>query len=180
MKKNILFFGIMMFVFFGCISETVDVDQNSSTNSTLTKQGWMDVELTDVATNQTFKISDFKGKPILVESFAVWCSTCLAQQRESKKLKEELGESVVHISLDTDPNEDRSIVLGHINQYGFDWFYAITPISMTQDLINEYGISVVNAPGAPVILICEDQTTRFLRRGVKSADDLKEEIAKGC
>jgi len=41
---------------------------------------WMEIELVDVATGETFKISDFKGNPILLESFAVWCPTCLAQR----------------------------------------------------------------------------------------------------
>ncbi len=41
-------------------------------------------------------------------------------------------------------------------------------------------VDFVNAPSAPVALICEDGEFRKLRRGVKSAEDLKEEIAKGC
>jgi hypothetical protein len=41
------------------------------------ENAWMDVELTDVATGQKFKISDFKGKTVMLESFAVWCPTCL-------------------------------------------------------------------------------------------------------
>ena len=48
---------------------------------------WMEIELTDVATGETFKIGDFKGKPILLESFAVWCPTCLAQQKEVVSLE---------------------------------------------------------------------------------------------
>jgi thiol-disulfide isomerase/thioredoxin len=51
------------------------------TPSPTAASAWMDiVELTDVATGQTFKLSDFKGKPVLLESFAVWCPTCLRQQ----------------------------------------------------------------------------------------------------
>jgi hypothetical protein len=33
---------------------------------------WVDVELTDVATGETFRVSDFAGEPVFVESFAVW------------------------------------------------------------------------------------------------------------
>ncbi|MFQ5815689.1 MAG: hypothetical protein ACE5G7_04255, partial [Candidatus Hydrothermarchaeaceae archaeon] len=56
---------------------------------------WADVELTDVATGERFRIRDFKGKPILVESFAVWCTTCLEQQRKIKELKEREGEAII-------------------------------------------------------------------------------------
>ncbi len=141
---------------------------------------WMDRELTDVATGQTFKISDFKGKPILLESFAVWCPTCLRQQREIAKLKEREGEAIIHISLDTDPNEDEAQVKEHIERNSLNWYFAVSPIELTNALIDEFGLSVVSAPSAPVILICEDQSARFLRNGVKSADVLLSEVEQGC
>ncbi len=80
----------------------------------------MEIELTDVATGETFKISDFKGKPILLESFAVWCPTCLAQQKEVKKVKQIEGENIIHISLDTDPNEDEDKISEHIERNELD------------------------------------------------------------
>ncbi len=33
---------------------------------------WADVELEDVSTGETFRISDFAGRPVLVKTFAVW------------------------------------------------------------------------------------------------------------
>jgi len=122
-----------------------------------------------------FKISDF-DKPILLESFAVWCPTCKRQQDEVKALHEEVGDDVVSISIDTDPNEDANKVTGHVNKYGYDWRFAVAPIEMTQSLIDEFGLSVVNAPGAPVIIICQDGSSKLLPRGVKSASELKTEI----
>jgi thiol-disulfide isomerase/thioredoxin len=140
----------------------------------------MEIELTDVRTGQKFRISDFKGRPVLLESFAVWCPTCLAQQREVAKLFSSEGEAIVHISLDTDPNEDEARVREHLEANGLDWWFAVAPIELTNALIDEFGFQVVNAPGAPVVLICADQSTRFLDRGVKSADKLLSEIDKGC
>jgi thiol-disulfide isomerase/thioredoxin len=145
-----------------------------------TTESWKDIELKDVSSGETFKISDFAGKPILIESFAVWCPTCKRQQDEIKKLHAIVGDSVVSISVDTDPSENEARVLGHIERYGYDWRYAVAPGDFTQKLIDEFGINVVNAPSAPVILICEDQSTRLLSFGVKSDDTLEEEISNGC
>ena len=139
---------------------------------------WMDIELTDVATGQKFKISDFKGKPVLLESFAVWCPTCLRQQREIKKVREIRGDAIVHISLDTDPNEDADKIREHMERNGLDWYFVVAPIELTNALIDEFGLAVVNAPRAPVILIYEDQSTKLLRSGVKSAEELISEIQK--
>ena len=142
-------------------------------------EDWRSAELVDVSTIEAFTIEDFSGKFVILESFAVWCPTCTEQQKEMKKLHE-LREDVVSISLDTDPNEDAEKVLEHIESNGFDWYYAISPINVTTALIDEFGLTVVNAPSAPVILICEDQSFRFLDSGVKEAEDLIEEIEVGC
>lgn len=153
----------------------------SSTTKGEVEPKWMNADLKDVRTGEIFKISDFKGKPILLESFAVWCPTCTKQQKEIKKLHEELGDSVVSISLDTDPNEDESKILEHIQKNGFEWHYAVSPIEMTQSLRNQFGNDIINAPSAPVVLICEDGSFRKLGGfGARDPDKLKEEIAKGC
>ncbi len=141
---------------------------------------WMNVELTDVATGDIFRISDFRGKPILLESFAVWCPTCLQQQKEMKELRERGEGDIIHISLDTDPNEDADQVREHLERNDLDWYFAIAPIQLTQALIDEFGLEVVNAPGAPVILICEDLSAKKLRSGVKSADSLVQYVEEGC
>jgi cytochrome oxidase Cu insertion factor (SCO1/SenC/PrrC family) len=139
---------------------------------------WADVELTDALTGEVFRIADYTGKPILIESFAVWCSNCLRQQREMVRLIDMVGDAVVHISLDTDPNEDLDKVRDHAQRHGFDWLYAIAPIEMTQGLIDEFGLTVVNAPRAPVILIEADGSFRLLPNGIKSAETLLEEIGE--
>ena len=43
---------------------------------------WAAAPLTDVTTGKAFTISELKGKVVLVENMAIWCPTCLRQQRE--------------------------------------------------------------------------------------------------
>ena len=33
---------------------------------------WLDTELTDVSTGESFRLSEFKGRPVLLHAFAVW------------------------------------------------------------------------------------------------------------
>ncbi len=141
---------------------------------------WRSAEFTDVRTGESFSVSQFAGKPVLLESFAVWCPVCTKQQREIQKLHEEIGDAVVSISLDTDPNEDAAKVLEAAQQRGFTWRFAVSPAEITKALIEEFGPAIVNAPIAPVILVCEDQSARLLGRGTKSAEELKAEIERGC
>ena len=143
-------------------------------------QDWRDIPLRDVVGGETFRISDFEGHPILLESFAVWCPTCTKQQKEIRKLHQDIGNDVISISLDVDPNEVEDLVRDHASRNGFDWLYAIAPPELTQALIEEFGHKIVAAPLSPIVLICEDQRARLLKRGVKKAEVLYEEIRRGC
>jgi cytochrome oxidase Cu insertion factor (SCO1/SenC/PrrC family) len=182
-KKKLFFFALIFSILLisGCTQQSVpDETADSGDEKVVTPPAWMDFELTDVATGGKFRISDFKGKSVLMESFAVWCPTCTEQQKQTKELITRTGEDIVHISLDTDPNEDDEIVRRHIEDNGFDWLYAVSPIELTRALIDQFDIRVVNAPAVPMILICEDQSTRFLKSGIKRPDDLIKEVEKGC
>lgn len=183
MKKGRIIIFLVIFahvVLLGAGCATIETQQVEKMEDTMGSVDWRDVEFRDIKTNQEFKISDFTGKTVLLESFAVWCPTCKRQQDEIKKLHEEIGDSVVSISLDTDPNEDVAKIQEHLNRYGYDWRFVVSPPELTRALIGEFGVSVVNAPGAPVVLVCENQSARLLGRGVKSAEKLREELNKGC
>ena len=172
---------VLAFVFFNLNKSNETIQQeNTQETSKIINQVILNIELKDIRTQETFKISDFSNKPVLLESFAVWCPTCTRQQQEIKKLHDEIGDEVISISLDTDPFEDESIILQHLNSNGFNWYYAISPVELTQALIDEFGVDIVNAPQAPVVLICDGEKARQLGSGIKSVDKLKEEIEKGC
>ena len=187
MKKSvIILIGIILIMMIsGCtlISEVKDESKEVAEavgEFPRVEENWMDIELIDIKTGTKLKISNFKGKQVLLESFAVWCPACTKQQQETQKLHNELGDSFVSISFDTDPNEDEKNVLGHIERNGFDWYYAISPRELTRALMDEFGAVIANVVDAPIILICENQSSRLLSRGIKSADKLKAELELGC
>ncbi|MAG48038.1 hypothetical protein CL617_05510 [archaeon] len=172
--SSLLLIGVI-FLLAGCGSN----EETTTTISTnINVDGWRNVELLDIRTGENFKINDF-DKPILLESFAVWCPTCLKQQREIQKLIDLEGDRVVHISLDTDPNEDETIVKDHALENGFNWYFAVPKIETTRELIEEFGVTFVNAPSAPVALVCNGKA-ELLKNGVKSAEELQEIIDSRC
>lgn len=139
---------------------------------------WLGVELTDVRTGETFTLAQFAEQPVLLEAFAVWCSICTNQQRQIDALHAEVGDSVVSVALNTDPNESQTQISRHLDRHGFDWRYAVSPVELSRSLRDEFGVSVLHPPSAPVILICPGQTERtLLRRGVKRPAFLQERIA---
>ncbi len=141
---------------------------------------WLDTPLTDVRTGESFMFSDYAGKTVLVESFATFCPACKKQQQHIKEFHEAVGDSVVSIGLNTDPNEDAELVLSYANNNNFDWTYAVAPNDLTQTLVDEFGTAIVSTPTAPIVMICKDQSSRLLPSGVKNPETLQEEIEKGC
>jgi hypothetical protein len=58
---------------------------------------------------------------------AIWCSTCLRQQKEVKALHDQLGQrdDWVSVGIDIDPNENLADLKAYTAQNGFDWTYTV-------------------------------------------------------
>ena len=135
---------------------------------------WQEFKLIDI-NGKTFNIAESK-KPILLETFAVWCPTCKKQQDNGKEAHKSVD--FTSITVDIDPNEDEQLVRDYVKRYNYGGSYIIAPKEFTQMLIDEFGFGIASAPAAPIVLICEN-TYRFLDRGIKSAEELVEAV-KSC
>jgi len=158
--------------------ETPIVDAMSNPTATpevvVEVPAWFGIPLTDVRTGTVFTIQDLKGKVVLVEPMAVWCSKCLSQQERVKTLHEVLGhrDDFVSIGLDIDPNEDASYLKGFIDREGFDWLYAVSPVDLAREIASLYGDQFLNPPSTPMLLIDRDGEVHLLPFGIKSTDEL--------
>jgi thiol:disulfide interchange protein len=154
---------------------TAPVQQNQQQNS-IQSSLWQTAELEDVKTQEIFTIKMLNDKPILLESFAVWCPKCKQQQDILKDFQAGIGDAAVIVSLDTDPNEDENKVIEHVNRYSYSWVFAVSPEAVTQSLIKDFGTQIISAPSTPVILLCPEKQPRLLKTGIKTASELKQEI----
>ena len=48
----------------------------------------------------TFKLSDLKGKPHVINSWAVWCPFCRAELEDFALLQEEFGDEITVVAID--------------------------------------------------------------------------------
>jgi len=139
---------------------------------------WLGTSLTNVRTGQSFKLSDFSGKVVLVETMAVWCPSCFAQQQQIQKLHQMMGQSdhLVSVSLDIDPNETADILSKYVKGNTFDWAYAIAPAALSREIGQTYGNQFLDPPSTPVLIIDTHGVVHPLPLGIKSADDLKKAV----
>ncbi|NSW53898.1 MAG: hypothetical protein HPY85_15465 [Anaerolineae bacterium] len=165
-------------------NETPAADMDASATPTMSDDGvitpaFFDTSLTDVNTGETFRISDFSGKVVLVENLAMWCSNCKKQQDQVKLLHETLGvdSDLISIGFDVDPNENADDLKRYTESNGFDWIYAIPPQEVLTEISQLLGANFLNPPSTPIFVIDRKGGVHAMPFGVKSAEDLQAFIA---
>jgi peroxiredoxin len=88
-----------------------------------------DFELKTLA-GETVKLSNLKGKKVMLNFWATWCPPCKAEMPDMEKFYKESGKDVVILSVNIDPQLD---VKGFVKQYGITF-----PILLDEkDVVNE-------------------------------------------
>lgn len=136
---------------------------------------WFSSEMIDVNTGSVFKLSDYQGKVILVETMAVWCSKCLSQQKEIAKLHTALSDRDDHVSvvIDIDPNEDAALLGNYAQKNNFTWLYAVASDEVINEISALYGAQFLNPPATPMLIIDKQGNSHPLPFGIKSAEELQ-------
>ncbi len=140
---------------------------------------WFGASLKDVRSGDSFTLNDFKGKVVLVETMAVWCTTCYQQQTQIKALHDSIGmrADFVSVSLDIDPHEDQTTLAAYTQKNsGFDWRYAVAGPDVARQVGQTFGDQFLNPPSAPVFVIDRHGVAHPLPFGVKSAEDLMKAV----
>ncbi len=133
---------------------------------------WLDLPLVNARTGEPFRLSEFKGKAVILESMAVWCPSCTQQQKHIGLAMADLGEDVIAISLDTDLAESPEILSLHAQVEGFDWVFAVSSPEMNAALLVDYGPSILTAPSTPILIIAPEGTPSGPHLGITPGPDL--------
>ena len=150
----------------------------TSSSGDMMAPSWFSATLDNVNSGQSFTIQDLRGKVVLVETMAVWCTNCLAQQRQVKALHELLGarDDFISLGLDIDPNENADDLKGFVDRNGFDWSYAVAPAEVARELGNLYGAQFLNPPSTPMLIVDRHGEVHPLPFGIKDAQTLKDAL----
>ena len=149
-------------------------DATASPEAMMESPAWYSTSLTDASTGRAFTVNDFKGKVVLVETLAMWCSNCKKQQVQVKALHTLLGErdDFISLGLDIDSNENAADLKGYVESNGFDWLYAVAPLDVAREISTRYGDQFLNPPSTPMLVIDRHGAAHPLPFGIKSADEL--------
>lgn len=135
-------------------------------------------ELTDVRSGETFTLAELSAdRPVILETMAIWCTTCLSQQREVVQAHE-LAE-FHSVGIDVDPNEEAADLAEYAERQGFDWRFVKADAELVKLLTDRYGFGVTNPPSTPTFVVADGQVRALEFGRVRSAEELVAELGAG-
>ena len=127
---------------------TADADETAA---------WLDIELTDAETGDTFTLASLEGDVVAIEPMAIWCSNCKAQQDNVKEAYSDIESAGVrYISLGIDPGENPKSLTRYAEKRGYDWTFAQSSTELSRALSDLFGPQILSAPSTPLIVLDEN------------------------
>jgi len=98
------------------------------------------------------KLSDYRGKAVLISFWATWCGICTGGMPDIQKLSEEYGDELVVLTVNC--SEDKKQVENFIKETGYDFVVGLDPSGAIQDLygpISGIPYTVIVGPDGVII-----------------------------
>ncbi|CAN5811410.1 hypothetical protein BH24DEI2_BH24DEI2_15340 [soil metagenome] len=141
------------------------------------RPAWQNLELTDVATGETFTLGGFEGKTVYVEPMATWCSNCRKQLGNVAAVKPDAGDEVVFVALSVEGNLPDETLAQYAVKEGFDFTFAVATPELIQALVAEFGRPITSPPSTPHFIIRPDGSTTELKTGFETPEELLAQLA---
>ncbi|MEM4700083.1 MAG: TlpA disulfide reductase family protein [Candidatus Nezhaarchaeales archaeon] len=121
---------------------------------------------------RAFRLSDFRGRVVVLDFMATWCGPCRLQVPHLQEVRERYGDSVVVISISVDPVRDSEEVLRQFLE-GYpraDWIWARDTINLKLT----YGVVAIPT----IIIVDQSGYVRFRHVGLTPSSTLIREIGE--
>ncbi|MDD2778247.1 MAG: TlpA disulfide reductase family protein [Methanocellales archaeon] len=130
-----------------------------------------DFELIDATSGNLIRLSDYRGKVVLLDFFATWCGACIFTiDNDLVQLYEQYGDLVIFLSIDVkEPDMTPKELQTFAEEHEMGWPVLMGSASTVD---RSYNIWVLPT----IYIIDEDGGIRYFHPGSPGAEILKSEI----
>lgn len=133
---------------------------------------WQTLEIVDVD-GEAFTLADYIGTPVLVETFATWCSNCRSQLKNTQQAAAELGDEAAVVALSVETSLSSEQVADYAVDNGFaDIRFAVMSPELLAEFADAFGNTVANPPSTPKLIIDAAGAAGELTTGSESVEDI--------
>ncbi len=130
-----------------------------------------DFELMDATSGNLIRLSDYRGKVVLLDFFATWCGACkLTINNDLVQLYEQYGDQVIFLSIDVkEPDITPKDLQTFAEEHEMGWPVLMGSASTVD---RSYNIWILPT----ICIIDEDGAIRYFHLGTPGIEILKSEI----
>jgi thiol-disulfide isomerase/thioredoxin len=121
--------------------------------------------------NQRVKLSDYRGKVVVLDFYATWCEPCRAETPHLVELQRQYGEQGLQvIGLNVGGADDRDEVPGFAREFGIQYSLGFPDDEFADSLLSDNQ----NIPQAFIV----DRSGRIVKRFVGYNDNVGRELER--
>ncbi|MBI2035269.1 MAG: TlpA family protein disulfide reductase [Candidatus Liptonbacteria bacterium] len=119
--------------------------------------------------DNTVKLADFAGKPLIINSWAAWCPFCKKELSDFVAAQKEFGDKVVIIAIDR--SESLAIAKGYTDQQGItdDLIFLLDPSDSFYQSIGGFSMP-------ETIFVDANGNVVFHKRGPMPIEEIRQKI----
>lgn len=142
----------------------------SLTTAAWAQETWLQHPLTDAATGETFMLSDYAGRALLVETMATWCSNCrrMLGQVERARRDPSAGDAVF-VALSVEGALPPARLAAYAEREGFGMRFAVATPELIAALVRTFGRVITDPPSTPHFRVGPGGEVSTLRTGIEDA-----------
>lgn len=137
---------------------------------------WLQTELTDACSGDTFALKDFVGKTVFIETMATWCPNCHAQlgrlTEAAAMVPAADRDEIVLVVLSSEVDLPTQDLAAYAEENSFPFVFAVMPTEMLKTMVDDLGQEIAVPPATPHLIVMPDGTIGELHTGTTSPEEL--------